>query len=186
MTGLADRLLFSVRLPPASTHPASTRGIGGMPDAPAANNAEQGDRREGNGLWGMLQVREHPFGVCAGKPTQARVIASPVHMGAVPIRCVRECGAVARDSKRPDRLRSWKISWRKHTPPTTDPRCFTGCPGTPSRTRWPAYARTASANYRWRSCVAARIQVVGARIFIHKSAGRYIWEQGASSAFRLG
>lgn len=33
-----------------------------MPDAPAANNAEQADRREGNGLWGMLQVREHPLG----------------------------------------------------------------------------------------------------------------------------
>lgn len=34
-----------------------------MPDTPATNDAQQGGRREGGGLWGMLQVGDPNRGV---------------------------------------------------------------------------------------------------------------------------
>lgn len=65
-----------------------------MPDAPATNNAQQDGRREGNGWWGILQVRDRPRYACAGGLTQARVIANRVSMGSLAIWWVQDNGAV--------------------------------------------------------------------------------------------
>jgi len=67
-----------------------------MPDAPATNDAQQGGRREGSALWGMVQVCDQPQCACAGKLMWACMIASPADMGDHAIRCVWDYDIITR------------------------------------------------------------------------------------------
>lgn len=90
-----------------------------MPDAPATNNAQQDGRREGSGMWGMLQVRSRPRDTRVGKLTEGLVIASPDNLGGHAIWCVRYYSVVTRGSGALSVAYSWETSRRSQAPSGT-------------------------------------------------------------------